>query len=293
MKNSFVLALLVLFALMGCSESEIQSPTLAPITFTLTPTSTLAPTSTVAPTSTPPSTSTLAPTLSIDHAHSYYLTLLETNSECRLPCWWGITPGETSWQDAQDYLETFTTILGVVDPSKEVSVTAIHIPLPKEQGTLTHTYYIKDEIVFGIDAFNFDWAAPLYLSNLLENYGPPDEVYFRVFYPGFQEEKFSFLIDLYYEEGILMEYSGGDESAPIDGIHKNCYTDIYSPFLYLWAPDEQMTAQEAIDTFLDNSNFPYPIPLETATGTNITTFYTEFRDANKVKCLETNQELWQ
>ena len=270
------------FVLLGCSENAPLTPT-SIATYTVTST----PVATVAPTFTP------LPILSFDESHAQYLKLLETNAGCHLPCWWGIIPGETWWQDARRYLETFSMIIGDVDTSREMSAVAVHLPVLKDQGTLTHTYYIRDGIVDSITAFNFDWAPALYLSNLLNTYGPPDEVYFRVFYPGFQEKKFSFLVDLYYEEGILMEYSGGDETVPINGFHKNCYSDMKSPFIYLWSPVEKMTAAEAIDTFLDNSNFPYPIPLESATGKDVTTFYDEFRDSNKVKCLETSQELWQ
>ena len=50
-------------------------------------------TTVVVPTYTP--FSTLSPSGSI----SLVLELLQNNPSCLLPCWWGITPGETSWQD--------------------------------------------------------------------------------------------------------------------------------------------------------------------------------------------------
>jgi len=34
---------------------------------------------------------------------------METNVECRLPCWWGVLPGKTSWQNAEKYLSSITT----------------------------------------------------------------------------------------------------------------------------------------------------------------------------------------
>lgn len=54
-----------------------------------------------------------------------------------------------------------------------------------------------------------------------------------------------------------------------------------------------MTASEAIDTFLDNRNFPYPLSLKDATNKDVAQFYDEFRNSATVKCLETDQKLWQ
>jgi hypothetical protein len=34
---------------------------------------------------------------------AFIRTMLETNGGCELPCWWGITPGVTSWQDTLDF----------------------------------------------------------------------------------------------------------------------------------------------------------------------------------------------
>lgn len=294
-RKMFSYTLLVIFVCIGAgceSADKLLTASTTPIieTTMVSFTPTLLPPTKTSP---PPPTWTPLPTLSFDEAHAHYLGLLETNAGCLLPCWWGITPGQTKWQDARQYLETFSMVVNDVDPSKETSWVTVHLPVLKDQGTLANDYYVRNGVVHWITSFNYDWATSFYLSNLLKTYGSPDKVYFRVFYPGFQEEKFSFLIDLYYEEGILVEYSGGDKTAPINGIHKNCYVDIYSPFIYLWSPNENLTPSEAIDTFLDNRNFPYPIPLEHATGKDITTFYDEFSNPNKVKCLETSQELWQ
>ncbi len=59
---------------------------------TPTPTLTPVPTQTPAPSETP----TVIPTLSVEDARLRLLDLLAGNGHCRLPCLWGITPGEST-----------------------------------------------------------------------------------------------------------------------------------------------------------------------------------------------------
>jgi hypothetical protein len=44
------------------------------------------------------------PTLLVDEQESYIKEFLEANMDCQLPCWWGITPGKTSWQETETLL---------------------------------------------------------------------------------------------------------------------------------------------------------------------------------------------
>jgi hypothetical protein len=48
------------------------------------------------------------PTLPPDEANALLLDLVETNGGCQFPCWWGITPGETDWLTAAQFLSTFS-----------------------------------------------------------------------------------------------------------------------------------------------------------------------------------------
>ncbi|GIK57231.1 MAG: hypothetical protein BroJett015_28940 [Chloroflexota bacterium] len=59
------------------------------------PTSTSGP-----PTSTP--TITPAPTLSPEQEGDFLSSLMSDNGGCELPCWWGVTPGQTGEQEARD-----------------------------------------------------------------------------------------------------------------------------------------------------------------------------------------------
>lgn len=108
---------LALALVSACSSStpeptQTLAPTLTPTipptnTPTATPTFTRRPfiysTFTPAPTLPPTPTLTPWPTYPPDEALAKVLELFETNAGCQLPCWWGIIPGETPWDVAQNF----------------------------------------------------------------------------------------------------------------------------------------------------------------------------------------------
>jgi hypothetical protein len=56
-------------------------------------------------------TSTLFPTLPAEEMDETIQALIATNGGCFLPCWWGITPGVTSWDDANHFLLQFNPVI--------------------------------------------------------------------------------------------------------------------------------------------------------------------------------------
>jgi hypothetical protein len=217
--------------------------------------------------------------------------LLMNNAGCNLPCFWGITPGITTWEEAKSFLETFAHFTGARVVNGEILLGYFHIPFPGDMGTVTHTYVIEEGIVTGIKAYNGDLAPAFYLPEILKTYGQPDGVYIRTFR---EEEQNSqpFLLDLFYPDlGILMEFSGGrliDDS----GDHLTiCLAEMNSPFIYLWSPEQEMTFQQATEMYLDTENLPQPIPLQEAAGMNIYTFYKYLVELGTV-CIETPKAMW-
>ena len=237
-----------------------------------------------------PPTVTPMPTLGVEDAKTLVSDLLIDNAGCYLPCFWGITPGKTTWQEAKRFLETFSTHTGTREIAGEIRVGYFQIPFPIYLGTITHTYYIENDIVAMITAYNGDLAPDFYLPVFFKTYGQPDNIYIRTFR---EEERNSqpFLLDIYYpDQGILMEYSGGNIEDLGDHL-KICLAEMRSPFIYLWSPDQSMTFNEAQELFLDTESLPDPIPLQDATGMDISTFYENYTDSGTV-CIETPKEIW-
>jgi hypothetical protein len=97
--------------------TKAVSPTATMLASTALPTAT--PKYTLEPT--PP----IIPILSVDDARNQLLDLLATNGDCPFPCLWGITPGQTTYQEAKSILiplssisdfTTFGSKVGTIDP---------------------------------------------------------------------------------------------------------------------------------------------------------------------------------
>jgi hypothetical protein len=94
---------------LSLQSQEAASITEASWTKTPTKTSTSLPiptfTATEARIVNPTSTPTPAPTLLPEESQKKFQEWLQGSEECRLPCWAGITPGETTWEQARRMIE--------------------------------------------------------------------------------------------------------------------------------------------------------------------------------------------
>jgi hypothetical protein len=249
-------------------------------------------TPTIEPTSISP-TWTPLPTLSPDDAQNMVAQFLETNANCELPCWWGIQPGKTHWNEAYQFLSQFSLYIGVITQKNEAVYASVKIPVPQDIDYATYLmqdYTIHDAMVVSIKIYNFDLAPAYHLPAFLQTYGKPDEIRIRTFR---EEERNSqpFLMDLFYPSlGILLEYSGGGLTDMGDTL-QNCLQGMNSPFIYLWSTEDTLSFEEATIRFLDTENFPDPISLEEATGMSVNSFFEGFMSDGKV-CIETLKELW-
>ena len=103
----------LLFFLTGCVSrpASVDSPTAKPLpSQTSTTTIIPSPTKTVTPfpslTMTALPTWTLLPTLSSKDGVETFYEWLKGSDSCNFPCWAGITPGETSWEEAKQLIES-------------------------------------------------------------------------------------------------------------------------------------------------------------------------------------------
>ncbi len=108
---------------------------------------------------------------------------------CRLPCWWGFTPGETSWQTTK----TFFALLGKTIEAWRGHDTqqhyAVYFDIPEHRHFHYQGYHEKDgvldrigihavppvhddEFVYVDSQFIGDWR-PYMLPQILGVYGPP------------------------------------------------------------------------------------------------------------------------
>jgi hypothetical protein len=254
----------------------------------LTPSVTLSPSpsATKMPTWTP--LQTLEPTAAL----TYVIDLLQNNAGCKLPCWWGITPGKTTWDEAHHFLDSFSYSYGILGDPIEYQVAEFGTPLTKSIGADPYRFGIKNGIIEDIYHIYFGNLTTSYnLVELLTAYGQPDGILVSAYYePGYSDYMTEVAV-FYLRQGILVKYFDSDGGTNGDGITK-CPQKATYPWLDLWSPSLELTLDEAASRYLDMRNWPPYRPLQVATGMSVDNFYQTFKDPNNNKCLELSASDW-
>ncbi len=247
---------------------------------------------TATPSVTPQLTPTFVPTLSTENEVAETLELLHTNGDCRLPCWWGFTPGVTQVQsliswfhgatargNARTSVRNMSILISLTWSHEEVTSAAVRV--------LTVEYCVFDDNdCYGQNPL---YTEPTYpsLPHLLTTYGPPTQAYIG-YEVGNREmgiggDLFFLFLD-YAEAGWKVTYQMElDSSLPV---YTGCI-DHAKATLKLWSPDDAQTANEL--------RFPDPPVLKTveqATGMTLTEFYETFRNPANQPCLSSPPDLY-
>ncbi len=264
--------------------SAVPPPSPKPLTYTLTPSPT------VLPTFTP------CPTLTVEEREalpSRVRELLKTNGGCELPCWWGITLGQSGWP-----ADPFVACLAVRGSF------AFDTPHP----TQPFDYYIditfnrRDRIIQSIkissgkfnrmgkasSQFYRDWAR-YSLDQVLTRYGKPSQVLLEL-WPNPPEPYYPYRLFVFYEElGILIAYEG----PAIPGeTFRVCpeFEQVTDLRLWLQSPNQEYSFLQLAN--LDPTEQAQLLPIEEATGMDVETFYKTFKEAYTTVCLESPAEVW-
>lgn len=264
--------------------TRTSKPTATPTPVTiLTTVVSVPPTPTVAPapTDAPP----FLPTLPPDEALTRVLELYKTNGGCRLPCWWGIVPGETMWVDARYLLAPLAGEIIETPGDNNPNVMSAYVYIPQAETMDTgrhdrHLYTVEHGVVQMIEAFT-EPVSSLAPGAILREYGPPDEVFLRTSSLG---RGFSAAL-FYQRNGFVVDWDTGDAVVE-DGLVKACLLST-SPFVKVWSAKRLLSYMDA-----DASNAEYAKPLDEVTVLNIQTFHETFSDPDTPLCLETPTEHW-
>jgi hypothetical protein len=281
----YISIVLISILLAGCTDSQIRpiNPTSIP-TFAM-PTS--KPTITDVSTVTPNVTS--VPILPFEEAQRQSTILLQTNNNCQLPCWWGIIPGKTKWQDAFLLLAPFggqrTEDFIIADNTGAIFVRP-PAPPAEHGDVLFHTYYIEKGIVKSMVIYNYNFAPITYFKNIIIQFGIPKEMYIR----GHQDSGFRLAL-FYPEQGILAEYGRTITSSDQENV-KVCYQDANSPFVYLWEANHSMSFEEAIVYLhVPIDDIPKFMSIDESL-INLDEFMASLEKLQGDMCIETRKDLW-
>lgn len=265
----------------------------------ISPASTSTPYATTSPTSAPTKTSisvmvstsvstqTLIPTLSPQQAEGVIHGLFEDNGGCLLPCFWGITPGETEWQAAQQFLLPLAFQIYADDISAEV-----RLPDPTNSNAteLRQAYAYEDGIITWIispvvQTLNFQ------PSSILQVYGPPSEVWLGTANASREGHWRSILTLFYPEQGFILQY-GGNNTQQDDKVRACEFEQTDLILLGAWLSKEELSYQAVASRSVRFGETTFDQPVEEATGMDVETFYETFKDPNNPICLETPLSLW-
>ncbi len=261
------------------------------------------PTSTIAPKPDTPNSSpvspslfatwTPAPTMPSDEAVIVVEEFLESNSGCRLPCWWGFEPGETLWETAHDILTRLGEIYYLGEVNYPYDTVDVVVPAPKDfqHISLTHIYRVSDGVISLIEV-DPGSSQRYSLPNLLDEYGPPGEVKIWTFSKPWGDYYPFETILFYPEKGIMARYSS--KARIQEEIIIGCPQENTRPIIALWSPGENASYFEISNRTrnIDLSDWGEPVPLTDATGVPIEDFYKTFKDSNNESCLFTPIDIW-
>lgn len=296
---SFILFLLLLTIFFsGCSTvMPTQAPQVTGRPTAEAATLTLQPTETKVVVLTP--TPTPVPTLLSEQAIARMLSLYEDNGGCELPCWWGIIPGKTTWEEASGILSPIGVIVmsknwpSVQDPNVKHYSFIMSVPysMSPVTGQITAAFVVERDVVKVIN-IDSNWVKPSFdnsLAGMLTTCGIP-EVWVKT-QPFFGAGESYYDIFLYYPEKGSIWLHGVEEFVH-DGI-KICPAKRDSstgPSIVLWS-DQDAIALQNVKQGLQWDFFVALKPesfqrLEDANA-NMTdqSFYDTFTDPNADQCI--------
>lgn len=246
------------------------------------------------------------PTLSQSERQLYLKEHLPTNNNCLLPCWLGITPGKTRWNEAR----AFFSYLGI-DRMGEVGLEngGIFHPLGGfdfEEPTIYHRFSIveREELVNGIFLVIEGDRAPVEFQivwklynpgNLLREYGVPSRVWFETQSQSLGDRHGYELLIAYDNKGIIVRYQGllkqiGTNFQVCPRFEED--KDITDIEVYLQAPDDPQPVEEFGGIADYQFLFDRGKRIEEAAGLSEKQFYELFTQNEQSACFLTPINIW-
>jgi hypothetical protein len=223
--SMIIVFILLIFVLIGCSlvyqiinPTQIEPPSTYPPITTALPTIVIAPKNTIIQQSTltniPTLTITPINTLEPEVANEKIKNFLTEPIDCTAPCFWGITPGQTTAEEARNIFKYFGLQVSSIPYAGKI-YDSIDYNLTSGL-SLSVTLTIKDDIVENIQIkitpeeqktdIPKEWLA-YSPETLIKRYGQPSRIDFLADWG----PRPLFSMQMYYdEEDLIIQYTGFD-----------------------------------------------------------------------------------
>lgn len=303
-KRSVLLCIVLsLFGCVNMHKNSLSSTAAIAITPSITLETKIAPepsthlvyTLTPAPRPTVIDTQTIIPTLSTEDALKRITELYKDNGGCDLPCWWGIIPGETTWEQAKQFLSP----LGIMKNDyfaafvpREMDPLKGPLPVDYAFGNVDARFYVDNNVVRVINA-NSRWVKQSFdysLSGILNVWGTPDEIWFTLYPESVTGIPHYDIYLIYSHKGMVISrgFASTSENTMKICPQKVLEYDGIPPWFILWSSKEDISfsTENAILSYFKSIFGDVFVQLENAVGTNLGQFYETYKDPNSTKCLE-------
>ena len=238
------------------------------------PLPTNSPVALITATTTPPATPepTLPPLPTSANSALQIWRLLANNGGCRLPCFWGITPGKTTTAGFLQFMSQFPNESEWMGRSRGMFRVYYIPPLRNTDTTLTVEFFEQNSMIEAvvIDGYTVPLSFPL--TRLLQEYGMPDQVLFG-----------GNMYVLYEQQRIVAEYELSIQDNYL------CYDPQRVAGIVTWA--EGRDWMSAVNRFLDVLGPKVSVsslkPIDQVTEYDLASFYKKFSAANRSICMKT------
>jgi len=193
-------------------------------------------------TQTPYFRETTNPTLAIEYAIETVTSLFSENGGCEIPCWWGFTPGETSWIELKKFIDSIASETWRDIVSRDITRFIYSFPFSEDYPYAGQNYYVQDELLILIETY-----PPLLeigLAHLLQDFGEPTQVLIET-QSRSREFSITYRVALYYPEKGILAQLGGEAEEEGENI-KICPQERDIGFLMLWSPEREIELDELL-----------------------------------------------
>jgi len=295
--SSIVLQRLIVISFIlisGCSttQSIITSPTPTFSNFlppTWTPPITSTPTTTLTPTATKTMTQSLTPsftsiitqtsapsliplpTIPFDSLTLEFEILLANNRGCRLPCFWGMTPGNTTFAELEQFAHQFPADLVSIE---ENQVIIYYITSKTGDTTFSVKFFVGNDLIHSINLSVDTARYYVTLPKLFISYGMPTKILIG---PPEYEVNPTMLV-LYEDQQFMGKYwlypNPSDNSF-------YCYDPQFSPIdVITWSPDKTW------HNFVNQQHKESYIPIDKVSDYDIQSIQNILKNPNRALCMK-------
>jgi hypothetical protein len=236
--------------------------------------------------------------------------LFRTNAGCKLPCWWGVTPGVTPWADVESFLDYMGAITGkykledglIYHGTSGFDVQSLEGVIANtvdflERNALIELIYIYSEGFSNPLAFQEQWShfSP---ERVIKEFGEPSRVFFESSSSGpvTEDRVAGYTLWIFYDRiGVLILYNGyGDFGRTFHFCPKlENGEDIRSLEMYLQSTNNTNPIEETAGIIgLEINPYPRVQSIEEAAGISTTEFYNLFIKEGEQACFDTPRHIW-